>query len=222
MKQTLTKDQLISLYNAFFCITWKSEINSILISNLHTVGTDYEIPESSIKLLIEDGNDEQKKLITDLGIELPKGSREMYIENQANSGLAVGDKVKVLRKAENNENGWSNNWLSEMNDNIGKIVNITDFEKFGVNVKESDYSYPYFVLEKVVDEYIPFDYNDDLVGKIIKSNKPNGTVVHPKLLITKQDSISIRVADYSTIFTYGYLLENYVFLNGDKCGKLKK
>jgi len=79
---------------------------------------------------------------------------QQYEEDQINSGLKVGDRVKVLRKASDDENGWDNIWMSEMSKSIKQIGTIVDIYKTGVTIIFDDswlstsYSYPYFVLQK--------------------------------------------------------------------------
>ena len=74
--------------------------------------------------------------------------REAYKVMEANCDISVGDTVRVLRKAEDNEMGWSNSWVDGMDSSVG--------EEFVVKTKDSgtgfglgDYLYPFFVLEKV-------------------------------------------------------------------------
>lgn len=82
-----------------------------------------------------------------------------YEEAQEASGLKVGDWVKIIRKAEDGENGWENNWSYKMNKNLDKIGVIKDINGYrGIEVFISDgenrscdksYYYPFFILEKV-------------------------------------------------------------------------
>ena len=76
---------------------------------------------------------------------------ERYLKLQNASGLKVGDKVKVTRAAKDFEKGWSDFWISpDMDKFIGKIVTISKINgTFGINFKETDYNFPFFVLEKV-------------------------------------------------------------------------
>ena len=81
-----------------------------------------------------------------------------YMKGHKECGIKVGDTVRVLRKAENEESGWVLGWLSEMDDNIGKTgVVERDDGKSGFYVAISDTCgrfYPYFVLEKVMKDGI--------------------------------------------------------------------
>ena len=76
-----------------------------------------------------------------------------YLERQKQSGLKIGDKVLLLRKAETHENGWNNSWEPEMDRLIGKVGTIIGIEGYSgivVEFKNSNpYEYPYFVLERV-------------------------------------------------------------------------
>lgn len=73
-----------------------------------------------------------------------------YFENHTNSGFKVGDKVKVLRSAEDFENGWDEEWVSRMDSSIGtEDVICADFGKNGFELKYAGFNYPYFVLEKI-------------------------------------------------------------------------
>lgn len=76
-----------------------------------------------------------------------------YKERQRECGLKVGDEVKILRKAEDDEDGWGNCWIPKMSRCVGGIGVVEDtHERSGIFVKmdeETSYWFPYFVLEKV-------------------------------------------------------------------------
>lgn len=72
--------------------------------------------------------------------------------------LSVGTKVKVLRAADDCENGWQNTWVNDMNSavgHVGVITNDTGYGRYNVAFSTapnaSEYAYPGFVLE-VVEE----------------------------------------------------------------------
>jgi len=76
------------------------------------------------------------------------------------SGIKVGDTVKVLRKAKNDEMGWNNTWdsgwtggngVSDSMDNcIGKTFKVSRLEgSAGITLEGTGYSFPFFVLEKM-------------------------------------------------------------------------
>ena len=71
-----------------------------------------------------------------------------YAELQEESGLKVGDWVKVIRTAKDFENDWVTAWCKSMNDYVGKIFQIHDICHKGILFKEDGYKFPYFVLEK--------------------------------------------------------------------------
>jgi len=215
-KQTLTKNQLIDLREQFSCSIWKAEIDKILTANILNKGFKYEIPEDSIKLLQVDGSDLQKEAITKLGFKLPKTDKELYLEGQANCGLKIGDKIKVIRTTESRKSGWCQPWNDSMNSSVGKTFIIKDFgnDDNGFQL-ENNYWYPYFVLEKVVEEWIPFTFEDDLLGKqVIAKDKSC------KAVISYQNVTCIIIGDETV--EYDELLEDYTFLDGTPCGKLKQ
>ena len=82
----------------------------------------------------------------------------IYNERQAEwvkaNNIKVGDKVRVIRKAENNENGWGDVWDCEYMDplvnKVCKIVDIYDTRGMCIDCGGNIYyCFPYFVLEKV-------------------------------------------------------------------------
>ena len=82
-----------------------------------------------------------------------------YEERQRECGLKVGDKVKLLRGAEDGESGWGDCWMPKMSRHVGDIGVVEDTrETSGIFVKmdeENGYWFPYFVLEKVEDKETP-------------------------------------------------------------------
>lgn len=72
-----------------------------------------------------------------------------YAELQAESGLKVGDWVKVTRAAKNYENGWGTVWNENMDVFVGRtfeIGRICDIE--GISSR-GGWNFPFFVLEKI-------------------------------------------------------------------------
>lgn len=63
-------------------------------------------------------------------------------------------------------------------------------------------------------EYVPFDCNDNLIGKEIKAKE--GCL---RGIITVQDSVLVVMGDI--YIPYKKLFEDYVFNDGTPCGKLK-
>lgn len=103
-----------------------------------------------------------------------KPNPEDYLKLHNASGLKVGDRVRVTRKAESHELGWKSGWGSFMDGVIGKSGVITrDGGADGFSVRfpgegsgdfrRYHYHYPSFVLEKVkalecwVNVYHPWD-----------------------------------------------------------------
>lgn len=71
----------------------------------------------------------------------------------AHLNLKVGDKVKVLRKAESRELGWIDSWVPSMDRAVGQtleVINIRVGSAAGVTLNYlSNYAYPYHILEVV-------------------------------------------------------------------------
>lgn len=68
------------------------------------------------------------------------------------SGLSygIGDKVKIVNKAERNDFGWNNSWTGAMAE-IGEEQTIRNFnflERSNGITLEDGYSYPFFCLER--------------------------------------------------------------------------
>lgn len=77
-----------------------------------------------------------------------------YLEKHKASGLKVGDRVRVLRAAEDEEGGWDNVWAPEMDDWVGTVGEISEDKGdagFRVDAMGDFWDFPYFVLEKVED-----------------------------------------------------------------------
>jgi hypothetical protein len=147
--------------------------------------------------------------------EQPHTDKKTYIERQRawveEVGLKVGDTVKILRKAEADENGWNNNWASNMDAYVGKEVKVMQLypdADYGIGLGPWDY--PYFVLEKVETKYKPFTYEDrdKFMGKII-DHKTDGY----SLYLSACTSANING------YTYQYLLDNFVWADGPDKGK---
>jgi hypothetical protein len=76
--------------------------------------------------------------------------RSAYLALQAASGIEVGDIVKVLRTAKNNEMGWGEFWDKEMDSFVGgkhKVKAIYKTPECGITIEE--WNFPFFVLELV-------------------------------------------------------------------------
>jgi len=77
---------------------------------------------------------------------MSENKKDKYIREQDRCGLKVGNKVKVVRSAEDHEDGWSNTWPEQMDEMIGKELEITKLSFFGIQL-DNRFSYPFFVLE---------------------------------------------------------------------------
>ena len=89
---------------------------------------------------------------------------ECYIYMQSKCGIKVGDKIKVLRKASNQELGWSNNWNPDMDYLVGNTYNVSEVNKNGICVKRKDcfknWFLPFFILEKICKPSISLQVAD--------------------------------------------------------------
>jgi hypothetical protein len=111
--------------------------------------------------------------------------REAYIKMQENCGIRVGDKVKVLRKAKDYENGWSVVWAKEMDEYIGEVGEVTSIDYSGIliNISDENWYFPFFVLEKVEEEvyycigdkfgYSTWDFSETCILFLISHEKVN-------------------------------------------------
>lgn len=85
----------------------------------------------------------------------PVIEKKPYKERQAEwvkeNNLKVGDKVRILRTAEDMEDGWGTVWSIFMNETIGEIGTVIDISTYN-GIRVGSWNYPYFVLEKVEDK----------------------------------------------------------------------
>lgn len=83
---------------------------------------------------------------------------EAYITAQrafiAEHNLTVGDRVKILKKADSHVMGWGVGWGSSMDETVGmtgtiREIHIGTYESAGINIAidGTDWNYPWFVLE---------------------------------------------------------------------------
>ena len=87
--------------------------------------------------------------------------KEAYQIMSKESGINVGDIVKVVRKAQSEEMGWTGYWQPDMDDTIGNEYTVSDIID-GDYLLDDDWWFPFFVLEKVksvkfVYKFQPFD-----------------------------------------------------------------
>jgi hypothetical protein len=95
-----------------------------------------------------------------------------YLKAHRNSGIEVGDTVKVLRRATEGEQGWNNKWCTDMDSFIGKEFEVFEDDGvfgFSIEVGVSEYNFPWFVLEIIKKKnQCPIDLDDLNFGCIDK------------------------------------------------------
>lgn len=140
-----------------------------------------------------------------------------YLELHEKCELKVGDKVRITRNWDREETGGRLNAPINITNKIG-VIKDKDHNSYEILLDEESVSwfYPYFVLEKVVEEWIPFTFEDDLVGRKVKLKNSDYIV-----LIVAQTGQDVNVIGDGWI-VFQELLDNYIFLDGSPCGKLKE
>ena len=110
-------------------------------------------------------NEQVSKIVN----ELKTSIYTKYVEAQEKfiktTNLKVGDRVKVLRKAKDEELGWDNKWNPNMDEWLCEVGVIRSFEgSIGIKVYSSkleDYwFFPFFILEKVEEPELQFKDKD--------------------------------------------------------------
>lgn len=175
--------------------------------------------------------DEEPKIYGSAIEECPFEYKEKsYKERQAEwvkaNNLKPGDKVRILRTAEDNEDGWGAIWMSLMDETVGEIGTVIEVSNYsGICV---DYwFYPYFVLEKTDEAvYIPFNLSKQedryaLRDKWVKSTNPD---VFHEFKITQfvrmnDDHQTIYVKAGTNRYSGNDLFYDYTFLDGSPVGK---
>ena len=218
----LKRSDLIKAYNQFDCNEWRDKINKILVDNLLSDEEGYCIPDKTIDILLAKGNEAQKNYAKLLGIDIIE-----YINIHKNSGLKVGDTVKVTRKSYSYEKGWKNSWTEDMDKFIGKQLKITaDFLKNGFQLENPEYDkvyqFPFFVLEKIEVSLTPFEYED---WNVIKNQYVKCKSYLMDRYIVKLNGIKEN-GDLWFLFGNHWVradiaLRDWEFENGDPFGKLK-
>ena len=80
-----------------------------------------------------------------------------YIDRQNKCGIKEGDRVRVIRSASDNENGWDCTWANAMDECIGEeFIVLKDRGESGFRLDTTEmlgvyYVFPYFVLELVTE-----------------------------------------------------------------------
>ncbi len=160
------------------------------------------------------------------GFFLPE-KKKPYEERQAEwvkeNDIQDGDKVRLLRKAEDHEDGWGCYWGTGIVGDVGKIIGLDSLWGVRVSFSESSYWYPFFVLEKVKEEYIPFDL----------SLQEDRDALRDRWIRCRQTGSEYRISAFKYRDDYGWkahtpqvglrdgeqLFNNYEFLDGSHVGK---
>lgn len=117
-------------------------------------------------------------------------------EMLAEMKLKVGDKVRVLCRAQFLQFGWEAHWTSEMDKFIGKTHKVSRIPavRYGItlnNDEGDEYNFPSFVLE-IVERYtpaIPVKISKDYVAQVHKDK-----IVVGCQTVTKKDFKSLVAA----------------------------
>lgn len=89
--------------------------------------------------------------------------KEAYKVMQEASGIKVGDRVKVLRKAEDCEMGWEYGWLGSMDERIGEVLFVDGIKDNAVRTNKG--YFPFFVLEVIEPETVKTDIKEQNMSK---------------------------------------------------------
>lgn len=157
---------------------------------------------------------------------LPEKDRP-YEERQAEwikaNDIGVGDKVRILRKFEPYEDGCSAQMNREGRMNrligtVGKICLITDG---AISVMSEGFDYPwlwpYFVLEKVDEEYIPFDLSLQEDRDALRDRWVRSRCTGIEARVIGIAAVEVILGDRG--YTAEELLEDFTFLDGSPVGK---
>ena len=157
----------------------------------------------------------------------------VYEHNQAqwiaDNGIKEGTFVKVLRKAGQDEEDWDA-WISDMDNYVGSFYEITEICPDGIELDLS-YIFPYFVLEKVSDGYVPFNSSEEFLVGYSSQFKDDPDMLTSAIwlksvsgvysLVTEIWSDGVVIGNDEGITFWADLLEDWAFLNGAPCGKSK-
>lgn len=152
-----------------------------------------------------------------------------YDERQAkwiaDNGINKGDKVRIVRKANSYEDGWGCHWNPDMNEAVGKVGAVShissNLRECGIEVyvpAVGVFFYPFFVLKKVEERYVPFD-----LSREEDRAKLRGAWVRRKDEVMEYQVISVGAIFVSidgNTFETKSMLDRYEFLDGTPCGKL--
>lgn len=164
---------------------------------------------------------------------------QSYKERQAEwvekVDLKPGDKVRILRKFDDCEQGFHCGMNSEgqMDCLVGKVVEVREIDARSICLYNEDKSdwwvWPYFCLEKVEPEYVPFDLSkeedrDAIRGKWVQDSRHGNEwmIVGFYLDETGGQGYKAKLSRKNAGFTGSELLERFTFLDGTPIGKLKE
>lgn len=169
---------------------------------------------------------------------IPKKEKS-YEERQAEwvekVGLKAGDKVRILRKFDDCKQGFhcGMNPEGQMDCLVGKVVEVMEIDARSICLYNEDKSdwwvWPYFCLEKVELEYVPFDLGkpedrDAIRGKWVQDSRHGNEwmIVGFYLDETGGQGYKAKLSRKNAGFTGSELLERFTFLDGTPIGKLKE
>lgn len=145
---------------------------------------------------------------------IKKPTAEDYLKGHKESGLKVGDRVKITGGANVFEKGWQEpSQAISHRSRVGYIGVITyDRNSCGFDVKLSSVTVgaPYFVLEKVEPEYRPWT-PEEAIGMVVNLK---GSDI--KQLITSSGPHYCFLG--SDAYSYKALLAEFTRLDGSPCG----
>lgn len=154
-------------------------------------------------------------------------NQSVWIEDNC---IEEGAFVKVLRKARKDEYDWEEAWLPDMDNYRGGVHKVTQICPDGIEL-DSGYIFPYFVLEKVSDGYVPFVSAEEfLVGYSSQFKEDPDmltfaiwlkSVAGVYSLVTEIWGDGVVLGNGDNITSWEELLEDWVFMNGNPCGKPK-
>ena len=146
------------------------------------------------------------------------------------NGIKEGDYVKVLRRIGEDGEDWGDAWIPDMDNYIGSVYKITEICPDGIELG-SDYIFPYSVLEKISDKYMPFNSSEEFLVGYSSQFKDDPDMLTSAIwlksvsgvysLVTEIWSDGVVIGNDEGITFWADLLEDWAFLNGAPCGKPK-
>lgn len=151
------------------------------------------------------------------------------------NNLKVGDLVRVTRKADSHEDGWANLWAQDMDEAVGRVGTVShisaNLAELGIGVDApgvGEFMYPYFVLEKVEQEYAPYDFGDRdcrtiLVGDLVRYKRDDngGPTMITGFTKTADGMWKAHLGD-GNVTDAEELLNHCEHIDGTPCGRLSE